>query len=189
MTLTTKGESMPRILPVNQNNADQATAQLLQGVKKKMGMVPNLISTMAQSTAVANAYLGFSGALQQGNLPAKTREQIALAVGQANECDYCLAAHSTLGKHAGLDESGIEKARLGTADDPRDAAVLGFAKSLVQNRGHVDDRDLQSLRDQGYSEGDIAEIVANVALNLFTNYFNHVAETEVDFPAASVLAS
>ena len=178
---------MPRINPVHAETADPKTAELLVGVKKKLGMVPNLISTMAQSTAVANAYLGFSGALAGGTLPAKLREQISLTVGQANNCDYCLAAHCTLGKMAGLNPTELQPARHATAADQKANAALVFANTLVKERGRVSDADLEQVRHAGYSDGEINEIVANVALNIFTNYFNHVAGTEIDFPAAPQL--
>ena len=110
---------MPRINPVHAETADPKTAELLVGVKKKLGMVPNLISTMAQSTAVANAYLGFSGALAGGTLTAKLREQISLTVGQANNCDYCVAAHCALGKMAGLNATEVQQARHATAADEK----------------------------------------------------------------------
>ena len=178
---------MPRINPVHAETADPKTAELLVGVKKKLGMVPNLISTMANSTAVANAYLGFNQALAGGTLPGKLREQISLTVGQANNCDYCVAAHCTLGKMAGLNATDVQQARHGAAADEKSNAALVFASTLVTERGRITDADLEQVRRFGYSDGEINEIVANVALNIFTNYFNHVAGTEIDFPAAPQL--
>lgn len=175
---------MPRIQPVRPEAADPKTAELLSSVKKKLGMVPNLISTMAQSPAVATAYLGFSQALAGGLLPARLREQIALTVGQANECGYCIAAHCAIGQKAGLSETELAQARHGTAPDDKDGAALTFARKLVDQRGRVTDADVEQVRRAGYGDGEINEIVANVALNIFTNYFNHVAGTEIDFPAA-----
>lgn len=176
---------MPRIEPVRPDAA--ATADLLAGVKQKLGMVPNLVATMAQSPAVATAYLGFSQALAGGSLPARLREQIALAVGQANGCDYCLAAHCALGRRAGLTPDDMAQARHGTAADDKAGAALAFARKLVEDRGRVTDADVDGLRRSGFGDGEIAEVVANVALNLFTNYFNHVAGTAIDFPAAPAL--
>lgn len=178
---------MPRIEPVRREDADTATAQLLDGVKKKMGMVPNLVATMANSTAVANAYLGFSQSLSTGTLPPRLREQIALVVGETNACDYCLAAHTALGKRAGLSEQETYAAREAAVEDEKERVALEFARDVVSERGHLPDERLQQLREAGYTDGEIAEIVANVALNIFTNYFNHVADTEVDFPQAPAL--
>lgn len=180
---------MPRIQPVNTDNADAATASLLGAVKKKLGVVPNMIATMANSTAVANAYLGFSESLSSGSLPARLREQIALVVGETNSCGYCVAAHTALGKGAGLTEAEACDARRVQAKDEKEQAALEFARKVVSERGWVADEDVQRVRMAGYSDGEVGEIVANVALNIFTNYFNHVAGTEVDFPAAPELAA
>lgn len=180
---------MPRIQPVDQNTTDAATAELLGSVKKKLGMVPNIVATMANSPAVANAYLGFSQSLSTGSLPARLREQIALVVGETNDCGYCVAAHTALGKRAGLSEQETCDARRAVASDDKENVALEFARKIVSDRGHVSDVDVQQVRQAGYTDGEIAEIVANVALNIFTNYFNHVAETEVDFPAAPELAA
>lgn len=180
---------MPRLQPVNLETADSATTTLLETVNKKMGMVPNLISTMANSTAVANAYLGFSQSLATGSLAPRLREQISLVVGEANSCEYCLAAHTALGKGAGLSEKETCDARRALADDDKESAALEFARKLVRDRGMVSDTDVQRVRQAGYTDGEIAELVANVALNIFTNYFNHVAETEVDFPGVPELAN
>ena len=175
---------MPRIQPVRIETAEPKTAELLTSVKKKLGMVPNLISTMAQSPATVNAYLGFSQTLAGGALPARLREQISLTVGQANECDYCVAAHCAIGQKTGLSVTEITEARHSTAADEKAKTALVFARKLVDDRGRVTDADLEEVRHAGYSDGEINEIVANVALNIFTNYFNHVAATEIDFPAA-----
>lgn len=178
---------MPRIHPVDQNSSD--AAELLGAVKKKLGIVPNIVATMANSPAVAQAYLGFSQALAGGALPSRLREQIALTVGETNGCDYCVAAHTALGQRAGLTESETCDARRGLSSDDRERAALEFAEQVVLQRGLVADDEVERLREAGYTDGEIAEIVANVALNLFTNYFNHVAGTEVDFPAAPNLAA
>lgn len=180
---------MPRIQPVNKDNADPATANLLGTVKKKLGIVPNIIATMANSTAVANAYLGFSQSLSGGSLPARLREQIALVVGETNNCGYCVAAHTALGKGAGLTEAETCDARRAQAKDEKEEAALVFAQKVVSERGWISDEDVQHVRQAGYTDGEIGEIVANVALNIFTNYFNHVAGTEVDFPAAPELTT
>ena len=180
---------MTRIRPIDQHTADAGAAELLGDVKKKMGSVPNLIATMANSPAVAKAYLGFSQALSTGTLPPRLREQIALVVGETNDCGYCLAAHTALGKAAGLTEQETRAARRGTSPVEKERVALDFARKLVQDRGVIADADLERVRQAGYTDGEIGEIVANVALNIFTNYFNHVAGTEVDFPAAPSLAA
>jgi uncharacterized peroxidase-related enzyme len=180
---------MPRIQPLTPETAQGAAADILSSVKKKMGMIPNIVATMANAPSVANAYLAFSGAVGEGRLPGDVRERIALTTGQSNECNYCLSAHTLMGKGAGLSQDEIVNARQGTSDDNRVAAAVAFARKLSDNRGNVTDEDLAVVRDAGYDDGEIAEIVANVALNIFTNYFNHVADPEIDFPLAPPLQS
>jgi len=178
---------MSRITLIAPETATGKAGELLAAVKSKLGLVPNLTRAMANSPAVLEGYLGLSGALAKGALPSQTREQISLTVGQANECEYCLAAHTTLGKMAGLSPEQIRTSRQGTSLDPKSDRVLRFARKVVDRRGLVSDADLDELRKFGLDDGAIAEIVANVALNIFTNYFNHVADTDIDFPKAEKL--
>ena len=178
---------MNRIKAITKESSNSKQQQILDTVEKAMGGVPNLIATMVQSPAVANAYLAFTRELSLGSLNSKLRESIALAVGEENSCEYCVSAHSMLGGRVGLSNEEIMLARIATAPDPASKAALQFAKRLVARRGMVTDDDVQELRDHGYNDGGISEIVANVALNIFTNYFNHVAGTEVDFPPAPKL--
>ena len=180
--------TMSRIHSINPESATGKAKELLGAVKAKLGLVPNMTRAMANAPAVLDGYLSFSGALGQGtSLTAKQREQIALAVGQANECDYCLAAHSTIGKMVGLSAEQILDSRRGTAVDPKSEAVISLARKLVAERGRVSNADLAEARAAGLDDAAIAEIVANTALNIFTNYFNHVTETEIDFPKAEPL--
>lgn len=177
---------MPRIQPVTAETKPES-ADILNGVKKKMGKVPNIIGTMANSPAVAKSYLNFSGAMAESSLPAELREQVALTVGQTNNCNYCISAHSYLGHAAGLSDDQVLAARKGQADDPKRAAGLAFAKQVVDKQGFVSDGDMTEVREAGYSDQEIAELVALVALNIFTNYFNHVTDPEIDFPVAADL--
>ncbi len=180
---------MPRIQPVNPETAGEKTRALLDAAKKKLGGIPNLLKTFAHSPAVLESYLAFKAALDQGVLTARVREQIALAVAQDGGCDYCLAAHTMIGKGAGLSPAEILDARRGTATDAKARAAVTFAKRVVSERGHVADTDLAAARAGGLNDAEISEVIAVVALNLFTNYFNHVAGTDVDFPRAESLAS
>ena len=180
---------MTRIPTINADSASPEQKQILAGVKSAMGLVPNLVATLAQSPAAAHAYLAFSGALAKGSLPAKLREQISLVVGETNACDYCVAAHTLLGGKAGLSPDDALAARAAKSADPKTAAALAFAQKIVTERGSVTNEDVAGLRALGFTDGDITEIVANTALNIFTNYFNHVAGTVVDFPAAPKLAA
>ena len=177
---------MTRIQPVNYEEATGKAKELLDGVKAKLGLTPNMMKTMAQSPAVLEAYLSFSGALSGGKLNAKLREQIALTSAEINNCGYCASAHTAIGKMVGLGGEAIQAARQGRASDPKTDAALKFARAIIVNRGEVSDADLQAVRAAGFGEGEVAEIVANVALNLFTNYFNEVARTEIDFPRVQI---
>lgn len=176
-----------RIPALDPINATGKTAELFTAVKGKLGMVPNLMRTLGQSPAALEAYLGFSGTLATGVLPGKLREQIALTVAEANACDYCLAAHSLLGKGAGLSADAILDARRVSAADAKSDALLKFAAAVVESRGLVSDGAVAAVRAAGASDAEIIEIVAHVALNTFTNYTNHVAGTVVDFPKAAAL--
>ncbi len=178
---------MSRIPAINPEHATGQAAQLLQGVESKLGFAPNIMRTMANSPAVLQGYLDFSQALSKGNLSPKFREQIALAVSEVNACQYCLSAHSAIGRLVGLSEEAIEDSRKAESTDPKEATVLALTRKIVENRGWVSDEDLAKLRKLGFSQGDIVELIANISLTLFTNYFNHVAETEIDFPEVSKL--
>lgn len=175
---------MSRITQIAPENAVGKSKELLEAVKSKLGLVPNMTRAMASSPAVLDGYLQFSGSLSHGKLSAKIREQIALVVGQENQCDYCLAAHSTIGKMVGLTPEQIQDSRVGHAIDPQTGALLNFARKVVNQKGRINDADVEAVRKAGFDEGIIAEVVANVALNIFTNYFNHVAGTDIDFPKA-----
>jgi uncharacterized peroxidase-related enzyme len=176
---------------LNQISPDAATGrarELLDVVQGKLGLVPNMMRAMAGAPAVLDGYLQFSEALGHGTLPARVREQIALAVAQANNCDYCLAAHSAIGRMVGLTAEQIRDSRLGTAVDPKADALVRFALKVVNTRGAVSDGDLKEARAAGFDDAAIAEVVANVALHVLTNYFNRMAETDLDFPPTPELS-
>jgi uncharacterized peroxidase-related enzyme len=177
---------MQRIEPVIPEEAIGKAKQLLEGVQATLGMIPNLMKTLAGAPAALEAYLSFSAALGKGKLDARFREQIALTVAQANLCEYCLSAHSAIGRMVGLKPEDIIEGREARTGDGKRHAGLQFAQALVVHRGQTSDQAIAQLKAAGYSDGEITEIVANVAINIFTNYFNHVARTEVDFPKVDV---
>ena len=176
---------MNRLPALDPATATGKSKTLLDAVQKKLGRTPNMMRTLGNAPAALEAYLGFSGALATGTLDAKVREQIALTVAEANVCEYCLAAHTAIGGMVGLTADEIGKARGATSSQPKTAAILKLARSIVVNRGNVPDQDLAAARSHGITDGEVVEIVANVALNIFTNYLNHVARTVVDFPAVA----
>jgi uncharacterized peroxidase-related enzyme len=178
---------MARITQITPEAATGRAKDLLDAVKGKLGLVPNMTRAMAHAPAVLEGYLQLSGALAKGTLPARAREQIALAVAQANGCDYCLAAHSAIGGMVGLTADQIRDSRLGAAVNPKADALIRFALKVVDTRGRVSDGDLDEVRGAGFDDAAIAEVVANVALHVFTNYFNRLAEPDLDFPEVPAL--
>ena len=176
---------MARLNVIEPEQAEGKAKELFEGPLK--GMHLNIFKGMANSPAVLEAYLGMAGALSKGLLTAKECEAIMLAVGEANKCNYCVCAHTMLGKQAGLTEEETIAARKGELTDPKLAALATFALALHEKNGWVSDDDLAAFRDAGYTDGHIAEVVANYALSTFTNYFNHVNDTDVDVPAAPAL--
>jgi len=177
---------MARIQTVNRNEAPAAVAATLDGVKAKIGMVPNLFGTFANAPAVLNGYLAFSDALTKGRLTAPQRESLALAIGQANSCQYCLSAHTLLGKGAGLNPATIRAARDGQSDDPLTDALVKLAVKIVRQRGVLADADVEEARQAGVDDGLIVEVIGHVALNTLTNYTNHIAATDIDFPVVQL---
>jgi uncharacterized peroxidase-related enzyme len=178
---------MSRLPLVDQSQAQGKTRDLLESVKARMGRVPNLMKAMANSPAVLEGYLGLSGALGQGTLDPKIRERIAIGSAESNGCGYCLAAHNLLGKLAGLDEEERLANRKGHSHDARADAALKFARTLLDQRGRVTEADVQQIKAAGFGDDEVAEIIAHVALNVLTNYFNNAVETPIDFPVVAPL--
>jgi uncharacterized peroxidase-related enzyme len=176
---------MARIWRVDPAEATGEVKELLDGVQDRLGMTPNMMKIMARSPAALRGYLSLSVALAGGMLDAKFREQIALAVAQVNNCEYCLSRHAAIARRMGLSEAEIAASRRSCSDDAKKRAGLKFATELVVLRGRIGDERVCSVRAAGYSDAEIVEVVANVALNIFANYLNQVAETEVDFPRVS----
>jgi len=173
--------------PASIEAAPSASQPLLQAVKKQLGIVPNLFRLVANSPAALDGYLGMSGALGKGDLPAATRERIALAVAEINGCSYCLSAHTYLGKNvAKLDDAEIAANRQGGSNDPKADAAVRFAANVARERGHVSEEDVKTVKSAGYSDAQVIEIVQHVALNTWTNYINEVTKTDIDFPAVKV---
>ncbi len=177
---------MPRITPLATAEAAPPVKATLESVKTKLGMVPNLHATFARSPAALRAYLNFSDAMASGRLSAAQREIVALAVGQANACQYCLSAHTMIGKSVGLTESQIRDARDGHSVDALDNAIATLASQIVQEQGNLADDAIVAARNAGLDDELILEVLANVVLNILTNYTNHIAQTDIDFPPVSV---
>jgi uncharacterized peroxidase-related enzyme len=176
---------MARLHVVDPAAAAPAAKEIFDGPLK--GKHFNIFKGLANSPAALQAYLSLSGAVGGGSLSAQERELIALSVGQANNCGYCVAAHTAIGAGAGLSADQILAARRGSVADAKHDALVKFTLALHEKRGFVSDADLASFRKAGYGDGHVAEVVACYALNVFTNYFNHVNDTAIDFPAAPAI--
>lgn len=173
---------MARLAPIDPATATGKAKEIFDG--PLAGKHFNMFRSMANSPAALQGYLGLSGALGHGMLSGQEREVVQLAVGEANGCDYCVAAHTAIGKSLGLSEAQTVEARRGSLKDAKLNVLARFALAIHEKRGHVSDQDLEAIRGAGYTDGHIAEVVAVYALALYTNYFNHVAEPAIDFPAA-----
>ena len=174
---------MPRLNPIHPARADARAKPLLDAVKAKLGITPNMMKTMATSPAVLQGYLEFNGALAGASVDA--RELIAIAVAETDGCDYCLSAHTAIGGLLKIPASDLDGARDVRNPDAKTAAMLRFARTVVDTRGMVADADVAAIRAAGANDAEIAEVVAIAALNVFTNLFNNVARTDVDFPRVS----
>ena len=167
-----------RIHPVSPADATDYVKLVYDSILRRIGSVPPLLRKMAASPAVLDAYLAFSRALAVGELSVQTRERIALAVSQHNSAASSVATHASLAKAAGLPESEITAALAGTSADPKNAAILSLALSILDRRGHLSDAEIATARDAGITDAELAEVVANVALFVLVNYFNTVAGVE-----------
>jgi uncharacterized peroxidase-related enzyme len=180
---------MSRIELVSDTAATGEAKALLSQIHGAFGATPNMFRAVANSPAALKSMWGAFGALGGGVIPAQLGEQIAVAVADRNACNYCLAAHTALGRKAGVSAADMAAAQSGESSDPRTAAALRFALKLVEARGQVDAADVQALRAAGFDDAHIVEIVAHVALNLFTNYVNVALEVPVDFPGVKLRAT
>ena len=163
--------------------APDASRPSLEAVAKQLGTVPNMFRLIGVSPQALEGHLGLFDALNKGTLPAATRERIALAVAEVNGCSYCLSAHTYLGRHlARLDDAEITANRNGASNDPKADAAVRFAAKVARDRGHVTDDDFAAVVRAGYTDAQLIEIVQHVALNSWTNFFNEVFQTEIDFP-------
>jgi uncharacterized peroxidase-related enzyme len=173
---------MPRIKPLDPATADGKAKEYMDGIQAKLGAVPNIFRTFAHSPALQDFYANGSAALGKSTLSAGLREQIALTVAGANACNYCASAHTAIGKKLGVAEAELPQNLAGKSADKKTQAALTFAKRIVDTKAKVSDGEVKALHDAGYTDAEVLEIIAVVAFIIFTNYFNHIVDTEVDFP-------
>lgn len=173
---------MSRLTIPTRDESPAGSQPALDAVGKQLGVIPNLFRLLGLSPSVLEGYSALSGALGK-TLDAKTRERIALAVAQSNGCDYCLSAHTYIGGTLlKLDGAELALNRRGHSGDAKANAAVAFARKVSETRGRVSDADLAEVKLAGFSDAQLVEIVANVALNVLTNFANNVAETDIDFP-------
>ena len=172
-----------RIETLNPETTTGKSKELFDAVQQKLGFIPNLIKVFGNSPATLQSYLSLGELTGSGNFSNKFREQLALAIAEENSCNYCLSAHTAIGKMNGLTEAQTEASRQGLASDTKVQAGLQFAQSVTKNRGQVTGEEIAAVKAAGYTDGDVLEIVLNVVSNTLTNYVNHIANTEIDFPS------
>lgn len=180
---------MPRIAPIDPTTATGEVAAQLAVSRKLFGGTPNLVTTAAHSATAVGAMLSLFSQLGKSSLGPKAGEQIAIAIAQNNGCGYCLSAHTAVGALHGLKPTELASARHAKASEPKTEALLSLAVAVNQTRGHIDDATLAAARASGLTDAEVVEVVAHVALNVFTNYLNSVAETAIDFPEVSLTAA
>lgn len=180
---------MSRVQLIESSNTTANRQALLEQVHKAFGATPNMFKAVANSPAALKSMWGSFGALGSGVLGAKLGEQIAVAIADRNRCEYCLAAHTVLGKGAGATAEEMSAAQAGLSADPKTAAALTFALKVVSNRAQVNYEDVAQLRSAGFEDEHIVEILAHVALNIFTNYVNVAFDVPVDFPKVPLNAA
>ena len=180
---------MSRVQLINANEATEDRKTILNQIHGAFGVVPNMFRAVANSPAALKSMWGSFGALGSGVLGAKLGEKIAVAIADKNRCEYCLAAHTALGQNAGVSADEMAAAQAGQSDDAQTAAALRFALKLVTNRAQIADTDITELKTVGFNDEQIVEIMAHVALNIFTNYVNVAFNVPVDFPKVNLLAA
>jgi uncharacterized peroxidase-related enzyme len=173
---------MSRINIVTNESASAEQKGLFDAIQSQLGMVPNFLKVFANSPAALRAFLGLYGIANEGSLDGQTRERIAVALAQQNACEYCLSAHNAIGREAGLTTAEIEANRAGTSHDAKAGAAVKFARSLVEHRGEVTTAEILEVRNAGYSDADIVEIIAHVGMNFLTNILGKASRVEIDFP-------
>lgn len=173
---------MSRINVVTNETANTEQKALLEAIQSQLGMVPNFLRVFANSPAALRAFLGLHGIADEGSLDSRTRERIALGLAQQNACEYCLSAHTAIGRKAGLSRVEIEANRAGTSRDAKAAAAVKFARSIAENTGEVTTAELTEIRNAGYSDAEIVEIIIHTGMNVLTNMVGKASRIEIDFP-------
>ena len=173
---------MSRIEVISNENANSEQQELLDAIQTKLGMVPNFLRVFANSPAALRAFLGLHGIAGEGSLDAKTRERIALAMAQQNACQYCVSAHTAIGHKTGLNGAEMDANRAGSSQDASAAVAVKFAQALAEHSGELTNAEIAEVRDAGYSDAQIVEIITHVGMNLLTNILAKTSRVAIDFP-------
>ena len=173
---------MSRITTITNEIANAEQKALLEAINNQLGMVPNFLRIFANSPDALKSFLGLHHIADNGSLDAATRERIALAVAQKNECEYCLSAHTAIGRKAGLNTEEMNSNRAGNSHDAKAAVAVRFSRSLVENMGQITTSELQEMRDVGFTESDIVEVITHTGMNVLTNFIGKASRVEIDFP-------
>jgi uncharacterized peroxidase-related enzyme len=173
---------MSRITIIDSSNANAEQQALLDAIQGQLGMVPNFLKVFANSPVALRAFLGLYGVANDGSLDHQTRERIALALAQQNGCEYCVSAHTAIGRKSGLTGDEISAARHGTSEDAQAAIAVKFATSLMEKKGDVSAIEIAQVRSAGFTDADIVEIITHVGMNFLTNVLGKASKVEIDFP-------
>lgn len=173
---------MSRINLVTPEQANPEQAELYTAITSQLGMVPNFLKVFANSPAALKAFLGLHAIANEGELTAKTKERIALGLAEQNACEYCVSAHTAIGKGAGLTEDEMAENRAGGSQDAQAAIAVKFARSLAEHSGEVTTAELLEIRNAGYSDAEIVEIITHVGMNIMTNILGKASRVAIDFP-------
>ncbi len=180
---------MKNLAILSKEEVSPETQEIYGSLESKVGMVPNIYAVTANSHHGLKAMLTFDEILKQGELSSKEVETVALAVGQTNNCQYCLSAHTAVGKMTGLTEDQTLEIRNGNIEDQKLKALSDLAKEITETRGYPGDNTISAFFEAGYNKAALVEVIGLVSLNTFTNYINHISDTDIDFPVAKELAT
>lgn len=173
---------MSRITTITDDIAQEPQKELFAAIQSKLGMVPNFLRVFANSPDALKAFLGLHHIAESGTLSPETRERIALTLAQKNACEYCLSAHTAIGRKAGLNADEIQSNRAGSSQDAKAAVAVKFSRSLVEHMGEVTTAELQEMRNAGFSEAEIVEVITHTGMNVLTNMLGKASRVDIDFP-------
>jgi len=173
---------MSRINLVTAEQANEQQTTLYTAIEEQLGIVPNFLKVFANSPAALQAFLGLHSIASEGELDAKTKERIALGLAEQNACQYCVSAHTAIGRKSGLSGDEMMANRAGSSQDAKAAVAVKFSRSLADNSGEVTTAELLEIRNVGYSDAEIVEIITHVGMNILTNILGKASRVEIDFP-------